>query len=398
MKILQICHKPPFPPVDGGAIAMNNITQGLLQEGHQLKVLSVCTPKHFVKQEDLPKEYLSATQFECCYIDTSIKFKKAFINLFSDKSYNVERFICDKFADKIAQLLQETQYDIILLESLFVAPYIKLIRKNSKAKIVLRAHNVEHKIWERMSFNAKNPVKKVYLNLLSKRLKDFEIKSLKKVDAVCAMTDIDASNIKKLVKGINLITIPSGYILEKNNTLTPIVEEKNSLFHLASMDWQPNIEAVDWFLKKVWNSVVSENPNCKLYLAGREMPERYHKLQNNNLIVLGDVPSAKAFFESKQIMLVPLLSGSGMRIKIIEGMAIGKVIISTSIGAEGINCTHNKNILIANTPEEFIKYISLCLKNQKFCETISENAKALIKDEYNNEMICKKMTTFFQNL
>lgn len=397
MNILQLCHKPPFPPVDGGAIAMNNITQGLLQEGHQVKVLSICTPKHFVKEGSLPLDYIKATGFECSFIDTSISVKNAFFNLFTTKSYNIERFICQKFADKIQQNLLENPFDVVILESLFVAPYIDVLKKYSKAKIVLRAHNVEFLIWERMSQNSRNPIKKLYLKILSKRLKKFEILSLSKVDAVCTMTHIDQASIRKIAPNTLCSTIPSGY-QTKDMIPSGIKEEKNTLFHLASMDWQPNVEAVNWFLEKVWPTVSTQNPTSKLYLAGREMPERYYQLNSKKLIVVGQVDSAKEFFESKQIMLVPLLSGSGMRIKIIEGMAIGKVIISTSIGAEGINCEHGKNILIADTPEEFIECINKCLKDENFCQAISANAVDLIKNEYSNEIISKKLTTFFQSL
>ena len=89
MKILQLCHKPPFPPVDGGAIAMNNITQGLINLGHEVKVITVSTQKHPLKKSDLPEEYKLKTAIEDVFIDTSIKRKDAFFNLFSKRSYNI---------------------------------------------------------------------------------------------------------------------------------------------------------------------------------------------------------------------------------------------------------------------------------------------------------------------
>ena len=171
MKILQICNKPPYPAVDGGAIAMNNTTQGLISNGYEVKVLAISTAKHPVNIESLPEDYLVSTKFESVFIDTSIKLKDAFINLFSSKSYNIERFISNDFTKKLIETLEKEKFDIIIIESLFVAPYITAIKKISKAKIVLRAHNVEYKIWERISSNTKNPIKKTYLSLLAKRLK-----------------------------------------------------------------------------------------------------------------------------------------------------------------------------------------------------------------------------------
>ena len=154
MKILQLCHKPPFPPVDGGAIAMNNITQGLLALGHQVKVLTVETAKHPI-DPNLSSDYKLLTEFDSVFIDTSIKKKDALINLFQDRSYNIQRFVSEELNEKLNNLLEEKSFDLVILEGLFVAPYYKVIRKQHKGKIILRAHNVEFKIWERMSMKKK---------------------------------------------------------------------------------------------------------------------------------------------------------------------------------------------------------------------------------------------------
>lgn len=396
MRILQICNKPPFPAVDGGAIAMNNVTQGLLKKGCTVNVLTITTPKHNVS--DLPKSYTEKTKFQSVFIDTSIKVKDAFINLFSDRSYNIDRFISSKFSDKLTEILRdEAPYDFIIIESLFVTPYIKTIKANSKAKVILRAHNVEHKIWERISLNTGNLLKKKYIDLLAKRMKKYEIRTFKKLDAICAMTDVDVASFKELGFKNQITSVPTGYILDEVTTANESVDEL-SVFHLASMDWLPNTEGVDWLIKNVWNIVNKTIPKSQLYLAGREMPQEYYDLKNKSITTVGPVKSAKDFFLSKHIMVVPILSGSGMRIKIIEGMALGKVIISTTIGAEGINCTNNKNILIADTPKEFADAIVKCLKDKSFCEQISANAKRLITEEYSNESISTRMIEFFKQL
>lgn len=399
MKILQLCHKPPFPPVDGGAIAMNNISQGILKAGHQLKIISVATAKHPVDLKALGEEYLEKTQFESVFLDTSIKARAAFLNLFSSKSYNIERFICPKLEATIVAVLKEQSFDVVIFEGLFVTPYFRSVRANSSAKMVLRAHNVEYKIWDRMSYNAHNPLKKAYLKLLSKRLKKFEVKTFKRMDGICAMTAIDAEIIQSECPSKKLAIIPSGYLIEKLTEVQyKIKPEPQSIFHIASMNWQPNFEAVDWFLNQVWSQVIGENNTARLYLAGREMPKSLIQKADEKIIIAGEVPDAKVFYLSKEIMIVPLLSGSGMRIKIIEGMALGKIIVSTSIGAEGINCTHNKNILIADTPQEFANCLIKVLNDKEFCKTISKNAQELIANEYNNDLVCNQLFTFFNEL
>lgn len=403
MKILQICNKPPFPPVDGGAIAMNNTTLGLLNLGIDVKVLSISTHKHPVVYSKIPKDYLDKTKFEHVFIDTKIKIQDAFFNLFTNKSYNIERFNCSKFEKKIEQILTEESYDIVILESLFITPYIQCIQKNSKAKIVLRAHNIEHQIWERYSANTINPLKKQYLNLLAKRIKQYEINILNQLDAIAAITKLDETQFKLLGFKKKIQTIPVGYLTNHSLFNTKINHkinevEENSLFHIASMDWLPNQEGLDWFIKEVWEPLSKKLPQTKFYIAGRNMPKNLLKINKTNLINVGEVESAKDFYESKNIMVVPIKSGSGMRIKIIEGMAMGKTIISTTIGAEGINCTHNENILIANTSSEFIREITKCLSNPEFCKKIGGNAMKLIENEYSNDTISKNFLAFLYNV
>lgn len=404
MKVLQICNKPPYPPVDGGAIAMNNTTLGLLHLGVDVKVLSISTHKHPVIYSKIPKLYLEKTKFEHVFIDTKIKIQDAFFNLFTNKSYNIERFNCKNFETKIIQILKEENYDIVLLESLFITPYIDCIKKNNSAKIVLRAHNIEHQIWERYSANTRNPLKKQYLALLAKRIKNYEINILNRLDAIAAITKLDETQFKLLGFKKNIQTIPVGYLttnlfndIESENKKN-ITVEQNSLFHIASMDWLPNLEGLEWFIKEVWEPLSKKLPQTKFYIAGRNMPKSLLKLNKPNLINVGEVESAKEFYESKNIMVVPIKSGSGMRIKIIEGMAMGKTIISTSIGAEGINCTHNKDILIANTSTEFINAITKCLSNTEFTNLIAKNAQELIQNEYSNETISKNFWAFLLNV
>ena len=111
--------------------------------------------------------------------------------------------------------------------------------------------------------------------------------------------------------------------------------------------------------------------------------------------VIGEVPDAAEFMGSKAVMIVPLFSGSGIRIKIIEGMALGKAIISTDIGAEGINYTNNENIKIANDPDGFLKAIEECFTSVDYCNQLGHNARELIKNEYSLEMVSKKLEEFY---
>ena len=398
MNIFQICNKSPYPPREGGPIAMNNITQGLLKKGHRVKVLAANTPKYFIKPNEISEEYKKNTDFESVFIDTNIRINKAFINIFSDKSYHVERFISVEFDEKIKQILSEDTYDIVQLESIYAAPYINTIRKYSTARIVLRTHNIEHLIWERIAKNSNNLLKKAYLNHLVKTLKKFEIDVLKIVDGIATISQVDTDFIiKQTGCNIPITTIPVG--IEQNIITDPnSVREFPGLFHLGSMDWMPNQEGIRWFLGKIWPAVSKEFPTLQLYLAGRNMPDWLKKLDLPYITIQGEIENAYQYMQSKSILIVPLLSGSGMRVKIIEGMACGNTVISTTIGAEGIIYSNDKNILIANTAEEFIQQIKKCVNSPLFCKNISNGGIDLIKEKYNNDVITDNLLQFYHNL
>ena len=398
MKILQICQRPPHPPIDGGAIGMDNITLGMLALGHQVKVLTVETSKHPVQYDKISKEYLEKTSLEAVFIDTSIHVMDAFLNFFENESYNVKRFVSPDFERKLTEILGKESYDVVLLESLYVTPYIDLIRSFSSAKIVLRSPNVEYVIWERVAENTGNILKKKYVSLLARRLQEYEKSVLHKLDGIASVTKEDLNLFKELGFKGKGIAVPTGIIIdpelfEKNESVEPL-----SVFHIASMNWLPNVEAVEWFLKNVWDLVLQKVPQAKLYLAGRDMPDWLLKHQQKNVIVVGEVDSARDFYKSKQVMVVPILSGGGMRVKIIEGMAMGKTIVSTVVGAEGIQCTDGKNILIVDEPKAFANSVIKCLQDEELSKSLSLEAQKLIKEEFDNSSICKKIELFLSEL
>ena len=398
MRILQICNKPPYPPQDGGAIGMNNVTQGLIEAGHSVKLIVVNPPKHHVNISDLPAEYVLNTRIELVPIDTDVKPLDAFFNLFTSKSYHVQRFISNDFNQKLKAILKKGTFDIIQVESIFLMGYLKTLRKYSSAKIVLRAPNIEYRIWERMTSQAGNPLKKAYLALLTRRLRAWELEQINRADAVYTVTINDLDFFREMGCNKPITYIPTGIDVTKKTALDFSRVEFPSLFHIGALDWLPNQEAVQWFLKNVWEKVHLQFPGLKFYLAGRNTPQWILNLKMPNVEVLGEVADAGEFITSKSVMLVPLMSGSGMRVKIIEGMMLGKTIISTSIGIEGIIHENNKNVLIADTPDEFYNAIVKCINDRAFCEAIGRNAHLNAKENYDNEVLTQKLVAFFTDL
>lgn len=397
MKILQICHKPPLPALDGGCKAMHALTEGFLANAISVKILTIATQKHLYQSELFPTAYLEQTNIEHAFIDTAIKKKNALANLFSGKSYNISRFYNKNFEELITTTLRNEKFDVVLLESLYTTPYINAIRKNSNAKIIYRSHNIEFEIWQRTGNQENNAIKKKYLHFLANRLKKYEQSILNLVDGIAAITKKDEEQLLALGCKKPITAVPFGINLQ-DYQLQETPQEKK-LFHIGSMDWLPNQEAIKWFLNEVWTAVVAKEPNATFHIAGKNMPEEIINLavSTQGVVNEGEVENANDFIRNNNIMVVPLFSGSGMRIKIIEAMAMGKLVIGTSVAFEGIAVQHNKNGIIANTANEFKEAILMCLQHPEVVNNIGQKARKTIEEQYNNTVIVKHLINFIKS-
>ncbi len=394
IRVLQLTYRVPFPPTDGGAIGIYNITKGLSENGCKIDLVSINTPKH-----SQPKNVMSAyaRQFDV-FVDTNISKSALLQNLlFSKVPYNVERFISDDVTNTLKDLITKNNYDFIQIEGCFVVYYIDTIRKLTSIPILVRPHNIEYVIWHRLASNEKNILKKWFFSSLAKRLKKFEKAYYNKADAIAAITYEDEQRLKEMGVYVPVQIIPAGVELKKYNHTDAIICEDNTIFSISALDWMPNLEGLDWFLKNIWPEVLKVNPKCTFHVAGKSTPERLMNLKIPNVVFHGFVDDAEVFKKKYKLMIVPLLSGGGMRIKIIEGMAAKKCIISTSIGAEGIICMHEKDIIIANSPQEWIKSINELLRNNDTMEQIAAEALNTVTLNYENKSVTKKYIDLFES-
>ena len=395
MRVLQICHKPPYPHIDGGCIAIKNISQGLIDKFDEIKILTISTQKHPFKKEEFPESFLEKSKIEHVFVDTKLNIVDAFSNLVTYDSYNISRFFSPDFNALLIKSLRAESYDLVILESLFTTPYIQTIRSYSSAKIVLRSHNLEHIIWKRLANETHNPAKKIYLNLLSNQLKKYELNVINDVDGIACISVEDEKKYKSLDYNKPIICIPFGLDIHEYVPEYKKTHEEIKFFHLGAMDWKPNLEGVSWLVENVWPKIKREIPNAELHLAGKNMPNWFLDEKFEGIVNHKEVENAIEFMNSMDIMLVPLFSAGGIRVKIIEGMALSKPIISTSIGAEGIE--HNQNIKIANNEDEFIIQAKSLVNDFDYAKKLGQLARIHVSSLYDNEKIVDNLIKFCEH-
>jgi glycosyltransferase involved in cell wall biosynthesis len=377
---------------------MLTLSKGLLGAGHSVKVLCISTPKQPLELQAVPAELMEQTRMEGVFVDTSLNIVDAFTDLITADNYNISRFFSPDMDIRLIRLLTEETFDIVQLESLFMTPYIPTLRRYSKARIVLRSHNLEHVIQQRIAIGERNFLKRPYRQFLAKQLERYEMEVLDRVDGVAAISPADAEHFLGHGSSTPIVPIPFGVDLKDY----PVPEEKAVatpvFFHLGSMDWQPNEEGIRWLLNSVWPRVIKKRPQARLDLAGNKMPKDLIDLDIPGVMIQGRVRDAVAYMQKRQVMLVPLFSAGGMRVKIIEGMAMGRTIISTPIGAEGINYTDGKDVLLARTATEFVERILGLIDRPESVRAIGLAAHALVRDQYAEESIARDLIAFYQRL
>ncbi|WMJ75100.1 glycosyltransferase family 4 protein [Cytophagaceae bacterium ABcell3] len=392
MKILQITNRIPYPLDDGGNIATYSVTKYLNRFGHEVTMASMNTKKHF---QD-PEVMSSVCDIRAMYWPAPITFLGMFLGLFKKMPYNVWRFMSKEFSGLLVKLLAEKKFDIIQLEGSYMLLYADLLKQHTAAPVILRSHNIEYQIWGRYADSeGNNLLKKFYLKHLSKQIKHFELQYLHKADGIIAITDQDAEFYRQAGYKKELTVISAGVDMDFVDVVGQKKPIPDSVCFLGSLEWMPNAQGLDWFIEHVWPVIRRFKPHAQLHIAGKNPPERYKNLKGNGIFFHGMVPDAADFVSTYQIVIVPLFSGGGMRLKIVEAMALGKCIVSTPVGAEGIDAAHDKQILLADNAKDFQKNILCLMEEPSRYNRVADNAVSLARSKYDWEILVRQFEKFY---
>lgn len=383
---------------DGESIAVTHMSSAMKELGVEVSLLAMNTTKHYFDMATLPKSFNHYRNIWTTKVDNRLKPFDAFLNLFSSQSYHIQRFISEDYANLLKGVLSEHSFDVIQLETLYLTPYIDIIREYSNAKIVLRSHNVEFEIWERLTANETKFLKKQYLKLLTKKLRNYELAQLHKVDAILAITERDLELYRSFGFQGEGVVMPIGLDISTYKIEEESFHKPMSVSFIGSLDWQPNLEGLRWFLNDAWNNLHKSFPDLEFHIAGRNTPDEIKNINLPNVFVHGEVPDAQEFISKYSLMLVPLLSGGGMRAKILEAMALGKVVLSTKVGIEGIPVTNGEEAYIANSGDEFRAAIHYCYAQNGELLQIGRQARHFIEKNYDNKNIAQKAIQFYYEL
>lgn len=396
MNILQIAPQIPIPPTDGGKISIYGIIKGLQERGHSIDF--IC----YRKQSNYEYSFKELKKICNPYIldvQTDNNFYRALLNLFSNVPYNASKYITKELRDFLKDFLPGKKYDIVHISHLHMGWVIDLVKKYNNSPIILRQENLEMNIMKRFSENQGNPILRFYSWLQYRKFVKYEPALCKKFDKCVMITGLDEERLLKFDDDIKTEHISSGVdsslLLKNRNEIEPF-----SIVHIGHLDWYPNYDSLQWFLDEIFPQVVHSIPKAKLYVYGGCEPRNFKVPEglSSNVIMKGFVENIWLELSTKSLAIVPLRIGSGIRIKILEMLSFGLNIVTTDIGKEGINAINERDLLIANTKEDFFNKIVDFFSGKYDAEEMVVNGKRLIENEYTWEKIAEKFEKLYESL
>ncbi len=389
MKILFITSQFPFPPDSGWNIRVFNFIR-FLSERHRITLLSFYTEKdNLANFSELTKHCSEIYPLKRSSSYNPLDLVKG---MFTRIPFSIWNYRSRKMEKKAKEIISSRKYDVIQVEDIHMSQYLPWDCSGLK---ILDMHNVESEYLERFSEIEKNVFKKYYASLTAGKLKKYEVTNSKKFDICLAVSEKDLKTFQLFAQPKIMEVIPNGVNL---SYFTPagVEADPSTLLFLGKLDYRPNVDALVYFMEKIWPRLIEKIPEAKFVVVGKDLPENLrNSLKSRNVILKGYVEDIRKVLSGCAVMVVPLRYGGGTRIKILEAFAMGKPVVSTSLGCEGIEVHSGEEILIADTPESFADSVVEVLTDPDLSKKLSQKGRGLVQEKYDWEKITWKLEEIY---
>jgi len=379
LRILTVMARPLYPADTGGRIRSSKIFERLSQIHH---LTTVCFRRHDDAERHFEQMRACCSRLETVEWTETAKFTPGFYrelasSLLSPLPYTVWKYRSAAMTKRIQELLHSGQYDLLLCD--FLQPSVNCLEQSFRPKVLFQ-HNVEAVIRRRQVEHADNPVARAYLWQEARKLRRFEQRAARTFDHCIMVSDADCRTMEEQYGVFNTSSIPTGVDVDYFRSGGPESGDPSMVF-VGSMDWLPNQDAVEWFVSSVL-PLVRREVDARFIVVGRNPPKSIRALSGHGVQVTGTVDDVRPYVANAQVCLVPMRIGGGTRIKIFEAMAMGKTVVSTPIGAEGLPVTHEQDILLAVEPRELAALVVRALKDVELRKRIGEAGRRLVSERY----------------
>ena len=405
MKILFLSQLVPYPP-DSGPKVRSYFTLRHLAQQNEVTLLAFSRP-------DDPPESIEHLSSFCHAVHTvpiirstardGIEFG---MSLLRKQSFIIQRDQTPEMKSKIEALLKNTRFDFIHADQLWMAQYaIEAKEPGRGARILLDEHNACYQIFQRLADEEQNPLKRMIYRREWPALKRYEAWACRQFDHLVTVTHQDKKTLETLVqaadntsKPIHAQVIPICVDTENLQMVEP-APEATDVLHMGTMFWMPNVEGVAWFIEKVWPLLKQRVPEASFSVVGKRPPDKLRQLAENDpsIKIHGYAPDPMPYLQKCAAFIVPLRSGSGMRVKIVEAWARGLPIVSTTVGAEGLEYTDGINILVADGEENFAEAVGRLLIDQELNQQLRSNGRRWVETKYDWRQVYQEWDRIYKD-
>lgn len=391
MKILMITSYLPYPLFGGGEIRTYNLLKKL-KEKHKITLISYIRPTNTQRDINEVKKF-------CHEVITLSKQKTWTIKNILRTGFSTMPLLLTTYHSKkdtriIRDVIRQNSFDLIHVEPFYIMHNVPI----TKVPILLVEHNIEYLVYRRyvnqFPFLPLRPI----LNLDVVKMKEWEEVMWKRANHVTTVSESD----KKIIEatGIkNVEVIPNGVDLNYFQfTPRTQVSKKPVILYVGDMRWFENRDAVSYLLKEIWPGIKSQIPNVRLLIVGRDANKYFTSKAGNSVSIIANVPDIKKFYPEADCLLAPIRKGGGTKYKILEAMACGLPVVTTSIGQEGLDIEDEKQAKIADTKEELIQATIEVLTNQYLRNSLAKNARELVEKNYSWDNIAQKLDVLYSKV
>ncbi len=378
MRILWVKAGKLLPVDTGGKIRSYNLLKHLAEK-NDLTLLSYYDgPPDSQYEKEIARELPGAVTIRTGKPDSTIGQAIDYLtHLPSTSPYAVSKFSSSEVRKLLCKWDSEKRFDVAVCDFLSASLNFP---NTLRTKTLLFQHNVESALWQRQAKHEPNLMRRLVFKIEAAKMIRYEKHTVERFRHVIAVSDLDRDSLVKMSRSRHISVVPTGVDLKEYAAIANHEEslsgEPKVLF-LGSMDWEANIDGVDYFCREIWPTVQSAVPDARFCVVGRNPPYRVTKWASQSIEVTGRVESVLPYLRDASVFVVPLRIGGGTRLKIYEAMAAGKAVVSTSVGSEGLAVHHGKDILLADTKEEFAKAVIDVLKDKGLRRRLGAEAAQL---------------------
>jgi glycosyltransferase involved in cell wall biosynthesis len=400
MKILFVTPYLPSPPHFGAQRRLDGLMRGLASQ-HEVSLLS------FVGDDEYAAESLKVTQGYCRDVTTvhnnlvglSVQKKRRMQlrSLISPRSFEYDLCYDPRFQTEIQRTLGSARYDIVQVEFSQLGIYDYASTGPRKPLLVLDEHNIEYDLIRRTADAKGSAARRLYSMVNWRKLRREEHAAWHRFDGVVLTSGRDEELLLKDRPSTRTSVVPNAVDLEHFRT-SALEREPGTLLFFGAMNYHPNIQGVEYFVKEVLPKITVEVPNVKLRVVGQQPPESIRALAGPNVEIVGFVDDPRTLLDRSAAMIVPLLIGGGTRFKIVEGMAMSTPIVSTRLGAEGLEVEHEKHLLLAGDSDALARETIRLLKDPALGRRLGAEARQLAERLYGWQRAVNALEGFYATL